>query len=128
MAFRPPAPKAGASASSATSAYRLGIIHASPVHVFCPYPCWLPKDERARPFHVEPGGAFLGKREPFTGRVVRRLVPRSAFILCRSAGFPPYLFPDLLRISRSLACCSGLSLFFIRTSNVTCARLISRSN
>src|ERR1700687_46806 len=42
-------------------------------------------------------------------------------------GLPAHLFPVLLRISASFACCSGVSLFFIRTSSVTCARLISRS-
>ena len=40
---------------------------------------------------------------------------------------PHCIAPDLLRIFTSFACCSGVSLFFIRTSSVTCARLISRS-
>src|SRR5260370_20319885 len=38
-----------------------------------------------------------------------------------------YLFAGLPRSSESLPCCSGVNLFLIRTSSVTCSLLISRS-
>src|SRR5258707_11551549 len=38
-----------------------------------------------------------------------------------------YLVGGLVRSSESFACCSGANLFLMRTSKVTCWRLISRS-